>query len=457
MKTLYRQFIVTTIGIMVMSAGIGFLITNEYYHNVTKEQIDATNVTIAEEITDYIEASDNLDLDEYLTTISNIGYKVYIINESGYEQFFGEKYKEKNLSEAAKEMVLEGNNYHGMLEYPKKFFITGFFANELRNTVGLPFKYNGENYGLFLRPDINLLFSGVHTVLAGLIISIALISLIAMVFVAKQLIKPITQLTEATKQISRENFNLLLNINRKDEIGQLARSFNLMTHQLQENDQARKEFISNVSHDFQSPLLNIQGYADLLKSSSISEIQRLSYTTVIEEETKRLSNLTKQLLLLTSLDQSSRTILRNDIALDRQLKEVTAKYMWLIQELNMDIYYNLSPIHYFGNESLLENVWENLLSNAIKYNTENGSIDISLSQTEKDIIIIFQDSGIGVKEDELPHLFERFYRADTSRTKEGTGLGLSIVKDIVELHGGQVQVESKWQEGTTFTVILPVK
>lgn len=80
---------------MVMSAGIGFLITNEYYHNVTKEQIDATNVTIAEEITDYIEASDNLDLDEYLTTISNIGYKVYIINESGYEQFFGEKYKEK--------------------------------------------------------------------------------------------------------------------------------------------------------------------------------------------------------------------------------------------------------------------------------------------------------------------------------------------------------------------------
>lgn len=354
-------------------------------------------------------------------------------------------------------MVLEGNNYHGMLEYPKKFFITGFFANELRNTVGLPFKYNGENYGLFLRPDINLLFSGVHTVLAGLIISIALISLIAMVFVAKQLIKPITQLTEATKQISRENFNLLLNINRKDEIGQLARSFNLMTHQLQENDQARKEFISNVSHDFQSPLLNIQGYADLLKSSSISEIQRLSYTTVIEEETKRLSNLTKQLLLLTSLDQSSRTILRNDIALDRQLKEVTAKYMWLIQELNMDIYYNLSPIHYFGNESLLENVWENLLSNAIKYNTENGSIDISLSQTEKDIIIIFQDSGIGVKEDELPHLFERFYRADTSRTKEGTGLGLSIVKDIVELHGGQVQVESKWQEGTTFTVILPVK
>lgn len=442
---------------MVMSAGIGFLITNEYYHNVTKEQIDATNVTIAEEITDYIEASDNLDLDEYLTTISNIGYKVYIINESGYEQFFGEKYKEKNLSEAAKEKVLEGNIYHGMLEYPKKFFITGFFANELRNTVGLPFKYNGENYGMFLRPDINLLFSGVHTVLAGLIISIALISLIAMVFVAKQLIKPITQLTEATKQISRENFNLLLNINRKDEIGQLARSFNLMSHQLQENDQARKEFISNVSHDFQSPLLNIQGYADLLKSSSISDTQRLAYTTVIEDETKRLSNLTKQLLLLTSLDQSSRTILRNDIALDRQLKEVTAKYMWLIQELNMDIYYNLSPIHYFGNESLLENVWENLLSNAIKYNTENGSIDISLSQTEKDIMIIFQDSGIGVKEDELPYLFDRFYRADTSRTKEGTGLGLSIVKDIVELHGGQVQVESKWQEGTTFTVILPVK
>lgn len=440
-----------------MSAGIGYLLTNTYYHNVTKEQNDAKNVTIAKEITDYIEMSDELGLEEYLSTISNIGYRLYVVSESGYNQFFGDEFKIDNLSETAKQTVFNDEIYHGMLEYPNQSFMTGFFANELRNTVGVPFKYHDENYGLFLRPNIYLLFSEVHSILGGLIISMALISLIAMLFVAKQLIKPIKQLTEATKQISRENYNLLLKIHRRDEIGQLAVSFNLMAKQLHANDQARKEFISNVSHDFQSPLLNIQGYADLLKATSITAEERLSYMTIIEEETKRLSNLTKQLLLLTSLDQASHSINRNYIALDLQLKAVTTKYMWLIQELKMDVFYSLRPIHYFGDESLLENVWENLLTNAIKYNMENGSIDISLTQEDKNIIITVQDSGIGVKKEELPHLFDRFYRADSSRTKEGTGLGLSIVKDIVELHGGQVEVDSKWQQGTKFTVILPIE
>src|SRR5690606_2748407 len=138
-------------------------------------------------------------------------------------------------------------------------FMAGMFANELENTVGLPFQYKGESYGLFLRPNIALLVTEIHIIFAGMIISMAVISLLAMLLFAKRLIHPITQLTEATKQISQEKYDHLLEIDRRDEIGQLAESFNEMTKKLQENDQSRKEFISNVSHDFQSPLLNIQG------------------------------------------------------------------------------------------------------------------------------------------------------------------------------------------------------
>lgn len=455
MKTLYRQFIVTTILIMTFSSVVGYIFTNTYYNLVTKEENDRKNVAIAEEIAKYIEDTGQLNLEQYFNNLGDIGYKLYVINESGYSKFFGGEFKVKELSESVEKDVLNGQIYHGMRDFPNQSFMTSFFANELRNSVAVPFTYEGEQYGLFLRPNINLFFTEVHSIIITLFISMALISLIAMLFVAKQLIKPITQLTTATKQISKGEFNHLLKINRYDEIGQLAESFNNMTIQLRENDQSRKEFISNVSHDFQSPLLNIQGYADLLKSTNVTEEERLVYTSIIEKETKRLSNLTKQLLILTSLDQSTRRLKRSCFSLDQQIKRLSHKYLWLIEELGLELYYKTTPIQFYGDEDLLETVWENLFTNALKYNKQNGTIQIALKETEQFITVEFQDSGIGLKDNEIPHLFERFYRADSSRTKEGTGLGLAIVKQIIELHGGTIEVSSVSGEGTTFVVNLP--
>ena len=394
-------------------------------------------------------------MDYYFTTLGDMGYKLYVVAESGNSQFFGGEFHEKELSKAVVNDVLNGEIFHGMTDFPDSSFMTSYFANELKNSVGVPFTYEGESYALFLRPDINLLFSEVHTIIMTLFVSMAIISLIAMLFVAKQLIRPITQLTLATKQISRGRFDHLLKINRHDEIGQLAESFNEMTKQLKENDQSRKEFISNVSHDFQSPLLNIQGYAELLKSPQLTEEERLSFTSIIETETKRLSNLTKQLLILTSLDQSTRRLKRTSFSLDQQIKSLSHKYLWLIEEEELELYYKMTPISFYGDEDLLETVWDNLFTNALKYNKQNGSIQITITEQEHHITVEFQDSGIGLRENEIPHLFDRYYRADSSRTKEGTGLGLAIVKEIIELHGGEIRVLSEFGVGTKFTVVLP--
>src|SRR6185312_6262601 len=181
-----------------------------------------------------------------------------------------------------------------------------------------------------LRPDIKMLFTEVHYILGGMVLVMAIISLLSMLIVAKKLIDPITELTAATKKVGEEQFTGTLDINRKDEIGQLAKSFQLMTEKLSENDRIRKEFISDVSHDFQSPLLNIKGYAELLLDEDLPEGTRKGYANVIQSETERLSLLTKQLLLLTSLDQLSSPLVKKTYQLDEQLKETIRKYRWLL-------------------------------------------------------------------------------------------------------------------------------
>lgn len=457
MKSLYGKIIVITAAIMVISGLVAFLTVNTYYHQQLKGQNDEKNMTIARSVASFIESNEGFDLIAYLQTQSAVGYKLYVVNEQGEEAFYGEPFREKNLSWKVVEQVLNGEVYHGMRDLPSETFVTGFFANESANTVGVPFTYEGETYALFLRPDIKMLFTEVHYILGGMVLVMAVISLLSMLMVAKKLIDPITKLTLATQKVGEEQFSGTLDINSKDEIGQLANSFQRMTEKLGENDRIRKEFISDVSHDFQSPLLNIKGYAELLLDEELSEETRKGYANVIQSETERLSSLTKQLLLLTSLDQLSSPLVKKTFNLGEQLKETIRKYRWLLEEKEMSLSMDLDEVHFVGDPAFLEKVWENLVLNALKYTEAGGSIDIELTEQAHQVTVRVGDSGIGMDEIALGRIFDRFYRADDSRTQEtgGTGLGLSIVQQVVKLHGGTIDVASQKGEGTTFTVALP--
>lgn len=457
MRSLYGKFIAMTTVIMIASALIAFLAVNTYYHQQLKGQNDEKNMSIAKSIASFIESDKELDLVNYFETQSAVGYKLYVVNEHQEVTMYGEAFREENLSSKVINQVLNGDVYHGMRDLPSETFVTGFFSNELANTVGVPFEYGGETYALFLRPDIKMLFTEVHYILGGMVLVMAVFSLLAMLIVAKMLIDPITELTAATKKVAEEQFSGTLDINRRDEIGQLAKSFQLMTKKLSENDRIRKEFISDVSHDFQSPLLNIKGYAELLLDDKLTEDSRKSYAFVIQSETERLSSLTKQLLLLTSLDQLSSPLEKKTFDLDVQLKEVVRKYRWLLEEKEMTLEMDIEEIRFTGDPAFLEKVWENLLSNALKYTEIGGAIEVVLTEQSNYVEILIQDNGIGIGEEELERIFDRFYRADDSRTQEtgGTGLGLSIVQQVVKLHGGTIDVVSHKGQGTTFTVVFP--
>lgn len=458
MKSLYIKFIVVTIGIMILSSIVAFIISNAYYQQKVKPYNDQKNTQISLDLSEFVDEHPDIDLTEYLNHISSIGYQIYVIDQSGKEIFYGAPFREKALPASTKEHVLNGGIYHGILHFQRGTFVTGFFANELENTIGVPLAHNGKKYALFLRPDIKLLFNEMHILFGWLLALTILLSIILVMFSTKYLVNPISKLTTATKSLSQGNFKVELDITRHDELGELSHSFLVMARKLEQMDDIRKEFISNISHDIQSPLSNIKGYTNLLESESLSPEERVRYISIINGEINRLSTLTKQLLLLASLDRDTDIMQKQTYNVGKQLKELIRNYQWLIGEKGIMLSYSIPDIIITGDPSLLNTVWDNLLSNAIKYNKPNGNIEIAIEEKYSSILIIFKDTGIGMTNIDKERIFDRFYRVDTSRTRtiEGTGLGLSIVATIVKLHNGQIHVDSKEDVGTSFAVELPV-
>lgn len=458
MKSLYVKFVVITIGIMILSGILAFLISNTYYQQKLKPSNDQKNTKIALEIAAFVEEHANINFKEYLENLSTIGYQIYLVDTSGRESYYGAPFRDQTLSASTKEQVFHGDIYHGMLHFPKKTFVTGFFANELKNTIGVPVMHNGINYALFIRPDIKLLFNEMHILFGWLLALMIFLSIMMVVVSTKYLVKPISKLTVATKSLSTGNFNVELDIDRNDELGELSHSFLQMSRRLEQLDEMRKEFISNISHDIQSPLSNIKGYTNLLENESLSNKDKTHYISVINGEISRLSTLTKQLLLLASLDRDDDILKKRPFNVAQQMKELIRNYQWVVNEKGIMLGYSLPDTEMIGDPSLLNTVWDNLLTNAIKYNKANGSIEISIEEREESILVTFEDTGIGLNHKELERIFDRFYRADIARTRsvDGTGLGLSIVATIVKLHGGYIHVNSKENEGTTFVVELPI-
>lgn len=457
MKSLYSKFAFITIMIMIFSGLFSFILSNVYYQVKLKQENDEKITNFAFEIADFASSHPLISLEDYFNHIGAIGYQILLVSGEGDKQYFGSTFRVKDLPETTSEKVVHGEVYHGVSHFPHKTFVTGFFANELKNSVGVPLEYQNKRYALFIRPDIKLMFNEMHILFGWLLIISILLSILLVLISTKYLVKPIKKLNLATKEIAEGNFSIRLDIDRRDELGYLAASFTTMAKKLAKVDMLRKELISNITHDIQSPLTNIKGYLNLLEDNRKSEQEKQQYIHVVHSEVNRLSNMTKQLLLLSTIESKKDLMEVTTVDVAGQLKSVIHQYQWRILDKGIMMSYSLPDAVIKGDPSLLYSVWENLLSNAIKYNRENGTIDIELTELESQVEVSVRDTGIGLNAEEVERIFDRFYRADTSRDRsvEGTGLGLSIVKSIVNMHHGQVDLTSQKGNGTTFTVILP--
>lgn len=454
--SLYVKFIWFTFATMLISSIISFFAMNTYYHQYLKAENNDKNRAIASSIAEFAESVPADQIEATFQMLGDAGYQLYITDGNTVNRY-GADFRDETIDEADIQQVLQGDAFNGIREFPRQTFVTGFFANELENSIGVPVELNGENHALFLRPDIKLLFQELRLLFGGLAVGIIILSFIGMLLVARLLIQPITKLTEATEKMGTETFDVPLSIHRKDEIGRLADQFVTMRNRVEQSILKRKEFVHNVSHDIQSPLHTIQSYLSLLQQSGSGEEEKKKYAEIIQEETTHLSLLTNQLLTLASFDKEVQE-LTEEISIDQQVRDILSHLRYAFDEKELGISVQLAPVNVKGNAVLLQTVWENLLTNAIKYSEPGGAIEISLNTAPGVITLEIRDEGIGMTADEAVRAFDRFYRADQARVRslKGSGLGLAIVKEIVELHNGTIEIKSTPKIGTTVQLKLPL-
>lgn len=456
MRSLYSRVFLITITTVFLSSLAGFLVSNIYYHMKLKPFNDEKLVTMATTLKNYVEAHPS-EVHDYLKSSSDLGYEILMIRGDGTEQAYGNPFRENDLSPSSIQSVLQDQIYHGVGNFPNTWFVTGFFDNRLSNTIGVPLRIEGQNYALFMRPDVVLQFGELRSFFAMIGGLAVIFSVAAMLLSTRYLVKPITRLTEATKRIAQGSYDSDLPIRRRDEIGQLAKHFAHMSRDLERAEQARQEFVANVSHEIQSPLTSIQGFAQALTKRDLPREEYEHYASIINEESHHLSLLSKQLLLLSSLEQAVEGLTRKKFNLRAQMRQVVQVMEWQLAEKEIALRFEVpGDIELAGDEVLLSQVWMNLLSNAVKYVPEGRSIHLKAELHHELCIITVADTGDGIPEEQLPLLFDRFYRVDRARERSSgsSGLGLSIVKKIVQLHEGTIEVASS-RAGTIFTVTLP--
>ncbi len=276
-------------------------------------------------------------------------------------------------------------------------------------------------------------------------------------YTSSKMLQPILKINDAAKKVAKGDFSVRLDERSiAKEIVEIAVNFNVMVKELSNTETLRNDFVSNVSHEFKTPLSAIEGYTTLLQDESLTRQEQQVYIERILENTGRLTRLTQSILSLSQLENQEIVLQREIFQLDEQIRRVLLGYEALWEDKRLAIDVNLDEVQFFGSKALLAQVWSNLIDNAIKFSNPGGTLSISCREAEHSIRVTVRDTGIGMPEEVRKHAFDKFYQGDHSHTGMGSGLGLALAKRIVSLCDGDISIQSKEGAGTEITVALPI-
>ena len=291
--------------------------------------------------------------------------------------------------------------------------------------------------------------------LTMLLVTSISIACITTILVAHIFLRPIDTISDAMIRVAEGDFSVKLD--ESERLGNLELmniNFNKMVRELNSTEMLKSDFITNVSHEFKTPLASIEGYTTLLSATDLNPEQQL-YASNIMESVSKLSTLTGNILRLSKLENQQFHQDKSVFSLDEQIRQsiLMLEPQWSKKALNIEP--ELETIDFCGYEELLPHVWTNLIANAVKFTPKNGTISFRLSKTEGGVLFSISDTGIGMTEEEQAHAFDKFYQGENNHSVSGNGLGLPLVKQIIEMHEGKIQIKSAPTEGSTFTIYLP--
>ncbi len=333
--------------------------------------------------------------------------------------------------------------------------------------VAYPVRSMGETAGVIRvgvpLTEINQRLHQDLIVFLEIILATLVVTVLISRWLAKRVTRPIRDMSLTARQIAEEgDISEFVPVLRKDEIGELANSFNQMISRLREQERLRQEFIANASHELKTPTMAIGSVVEALQAGAANDPElRAQFLQSLEKLVDRQSNLLKDLLDITRLDASVRADWHEEVNLSSIIGDALEQVRVQAEKKEI-VLGNVSKADgavVSGNSIQLQRAIVNLLHNAVSYTPVGGSVTVETrSDNNEEVEVVVKDTGPGIDSGDLPHIFERFYRADKSRTRTagGTGLGLAITKEILVRHKGTVDVESVVGEGSTFTVTLPL-
>lgn len=294
--------------------------------------------------------------------------------------------------------------------------------------------------------------------LISLLVSSLLVGSVVTSLLSKKFFDPIHKLGKAMEQVADGDFSVRLeDKSSAKEVMEVYTGFNLMAHELGAMEMLQTDFVSNVSHEFKTPINAIEGYSMLLQGSDNLNEDQTQYVEKIIFNTRRLSTLVGSILLLSKLENQQIQTNQIRYRLDEQIRQsiVAQEAEWEKKEIEFDV--EMESIEYLGNENMMRHVWDNLIGNAIKFDPPCGLVRIRLFQKEGKICFTIDDSGPGLTNEAKKHIYDKFYQGDSSHKEAGNGLGLALVKRILTLENGEVAAENIPGGGCRFTVTLEAK
>lgn len=447
MKSIYSKlifgFFITIVASFSVAGFVSLRLNDQQIESTVEEDLITTNDYVSKVISN-INIENRDDIIDLYARSSEMAITCYSIND-GYIAYGNKKY---NPTPEQMVEMFESTNKELTFKHHNEVLAYG-----TKNMI------NGQEYYIYVQKDTSGQKSAIANSAILILGCVFLTGSIVFLVIADIIVKPLTRLTTAIKELSNGNYNVRVDNVGQDEISKLNQGFNQMARQLAKQDETRQKFISDISHEFQTPLTSIQGFANILKEEDLPKEQRVKYANIILYNSKSLSSLAKNMLQLTLLDREEIELEISNYSLVNQMNRVISTQENQATEKNIEIVFETPKKDIFidGDEQRLEQVWTNIISNAIKYTNEGGLITITMKKSSKDIEVSIEDTGIGMSKEVVSHIFERFYREDKARNVEGNGLGLAIVKSIVDLHHGKIDILSQVDVGTNFIVKLPIE